>query len=71
MDHALLLAQGRNLMVLQHLFPAIFVFCFGGAVGSFINVVNYRLPAGMGISTSRQSWAASPFADRSARRAAR
>jgi len=35
----------------QHLPWLVFVFCFGAAVGSFINVVNYRLPAGMSILT--------------------
>lgn len=33
----------------QHLPGLFFVFCFGACVGSFINVVNYRLPAGMSI----------------------
>lgn len=33
----------------QHLPSLVFVFCFGACVGSFINVVNYRLPAGMSI----------------------
>jgi len=34
---------------LQHLPTAIFVFCFGAIVGSFINVVVYRLPLGMSV----------------------
>lgn len=33
----------------QHLPGLVFVFLFGACVGSFINVVNYRLPAGMSI----------------------
>ncbi len=36
---------------MQHVPSAIFVFCFGACVGSFVNVVNYRLPAGMSIAT--------------------
>jgi len=35
----------------QHLPTALFVFCFGACVGSFLNVVIYRLPAGMGVVT--------------------
>lgn len=35
----------------QHLPGLMFVFAFGACVGSFINVVNYRLPAGMSILT--------------------
>jgi leader peptidase (prepilin peptidase)/N-methyltransferase len=35
----------------QHVPVAVFVFAFGGIVGSFINVVIYRLPAGMSVIT--------------------
>lgn len=37
------------LWVYQHLPLMVFVFMFGACVGSFINVVIHRLPAGMGI----------------------
>ena len=33
----------------QHIPTAVFVFAFGAIVGSFINVVIYRLPAGMSV----------------------
>ncbi len=33
----------------QHVPTAMFVFAFGAIVGSFINVVIYRLPAGMSV----------------------
>jgi leader peptidase (prepilin peptidase) / N-methyltransferase len=33
----------------QHLSVLAFIFAFGGCVGSFLNVVIYRLPAGMGV----------------------
>ena len=44
------LAQTMPLWKLyQHLPVAVFVFAFGAIVGSFINVVIYRLPAGMSV----------------------
>lgn len=38
-------------MLYAHLPLMTFVFAFGAAVGSFINVVIYRLPAGMSVTT--------------------
>ena len=38
-----------NLYLMQHIPTAVFVFCFGASVGSFLNVVIYRLPAGMSV----------------------
>ncbi|NEP17492.1 MAG: prepilin peptidase [Leptolyngbya sp. SIO4C1] len=35
--------------MLEVLLPAVFVFAFGAAVGSFLNVVVYRLPAGLSL----------------------
>jgi prepilin signal peptidase PulO-like enzyme (type II secretory pathway) len=36
---------------LQHVPAMVFIFCFGACVGSFLNVVIYRLPAGMSVIT--------------------
>jgi leader peptidase (prepilin peptidase)/N-methyltransferase len=36
-------------MILQHAPAMVFVACVGAAVGSFLNVVVYRLPSGMGL----------------------
>jgi leader peptidase (prepilin peptidase)/N-methyltransferase len=35
--------------MLLHLPVMVFIFCFGACVGSFLNVVIYRLPAGMSV----------------------
>lgn len=35
--------------IAQHLSVLAFIFAFGGCVGSFLNVVIYRLPVGMGV----------------------
>jgi leader peptidase (prepilin peptidase)/N-methyltransferase len=43
-------AQAAPIWVLQHVPVAVFVFAFGACVGSFINVVNYRLPKGMSVT---------------------
>jgi leader peptidase (prepilin peptidase)/N-methyltransferase len=37
------------LWLLVHGPPTVFLFCFGACVGSFVNVVVYRLPAGMSV----------------------
>ena len=44
-----LLAQNRTIWALQHLPILVFLFMFGACVGSFLNVVIYRLPAGMSV----------------------
>ena len=44
-----LLAQANLLPLYKHVPVVVFVFAFGGIVGSFINVVIYRLPAGMSV----------------------
>lgn len=51
MDDSLLIlwAQAVPLWALQHLPIAVFIFCFGASVGSFMNVVIYRLPAGISV----------------------
>lgn len=43
--------SATSLWVLQHVPVAVFVFCFGACVGSFLNVVIYRLPQGMSVTT--------------------
>ena len=37
--------------VFNHLPIMVFIFMFGACVGSFVNVVNYRIPAGMSVSS--------------------
>ncbi|MHC5026693.1 MAG: prepilin peptidase [Planctomycetota bacterium] len=44
-------ATSETLWLMQHVPAGIFVLCFGACVGSFINVVNHRLPAGMSVIT--------------------
>ncbi|MHC5024752.1 MAG: prepilin peptidase [Planctomycetota bacterium] len=48
--HPEMLAQSVPPWVLLHVPLAVFVFALGACVGSFINVVNYRLPAGESIT---------------------
>ena len=43
------LAQAMPLWFYQHVPWAVFLFCFGACVGSFLNVVVYRLPAGISV----------------------
>jgi len=45
------LSQTGSLWMLLHLPSMVFVFCLGACVGSFTNVVIYRLPAGMSVIT--------------------
>ena len=50
-DCSISLAQSQvPVWVLAHVPAAIFVFLFGASVGSFINVVNYRLPRQMPLA---------------------
>ncbi len=44
-----MLAQTALIFAYQHIPGLVFTFCFGAVVGSFINVVVYRLPAGMSV----------------------
>ena len=44
------LSQSFPTLMQEHGILLIFVFAFGACVGSFVNVVNYRLPAGMSVS---------------------
>lgn len=39
-----------NLELIKHVPWAVFVFCLGASVGSFLNVVMYRLPLGMSLA---------------------
>lgn len=40
--------ESRQILVLES-FTNAWIFCFGGAVGSFLNVVAYRMPMGMSL----------------------
>jgi leader peptidase (prepilin peptidase)/N-methyltransferase len=43
--------SATSLWVMQHVPVAVFVFCFGACVGSFLYVVIYRLPQGMSVTS--------------------
>src|SRR5262245_33128213 len=45
----MMLAQTMPLWFYQHVPWLVFLFCFGACVGSFLNVVIYRLPAGISV----------------------
>ncbi|UCD73919.1 MAG: prepilin peptidase [Phycisphaerales bacterium] len=45
----LLLAQNQTIWALYHVPILVFLFMFGACVGSFLNVVIYRLPEGMSV----------------------
>jgi leader peptidase (prepilin peptidase) / N-methyltransferase len=45
----LLASTYQTYWIAQHLSVLVFIFAFGGCVGSFLNVVIYRLPARMGV----------------------
>lgn len=45
----LLASSLESYWYLQHVPTALFIFCFGAIVGSFVNVVVYRLPLGMSV----------------------
>ncbi len=52
--HTIPLAQHMPIITpwwMYHLPAYIFIFCFGACVGSFLNVIIYRLPAGMSVIT--------------------
>ena len=48
-DPSLMVAQNVPLWVYQHVPSLLFVIGVGACVGSFLNVVVYRLPAGMSV----------------------
>lgn len=51
MDDTTQLIAQVPLWVIRHVPVMVFLFCFGACVGSFLNVVIYRLPAGMSVIT--------------------